>query len=242
MIGIVSQDLNGGGIPAIIFQDGNTGAIIFPQNLFPYAGLVSYYRLNGNANDATGSNNGITHSITFATGKTGQGAQFPVYDGTFNAATNTGSYISMSYFGALGNNTFTLAMWYWPPSVASASYLFGWGNFTAGFRFIPNQIEYEIEGLGGPFSSSFGLTASTWNHIAVTKTTTAITLYVNAIPTSYPFAGVVSGLTQFCGLGYYWREPGANYAVITGSIDEFGVWNRALDQYEMNALASGLFY
>ena len=130
---------------------------------FNHANLVHYWRLEGNSNDAKGSNNGSDANITYSTG-----------NGKFNQGAGLNGSSSKITFSnpSIGANA-TFMMWVKPTG--------NWGNTAQGLfdtdpsalgavRIYGNSagaLRYEIGGTGAQTTSAIGDWTGVWHHLAV---------------------------------------------------------------------------
>jgi hypothetical protein len=205
-------------------------------------GLVAYYSLNGNANDASGNgHNGTVYgNTTFVAGKLGNAAYF---DGS-------GDFIQINpnYNADLTNHPVTFASWVKVTQFPS----FG-GNVDAPFidndvHQIPNRfLAYKAANgtLGIMYQASTevnvsttvfkeNLSLNTWYHIAVTLDGQKLRFYidgslVNEANLSYTQIYTWNGTMYIGGDGRLGRY-------LTGYLDEIRVYNRALSGAEIQAL------
>lgn len=194
------------------------------------SGLISYWKLDGSANDARGINNGTATSVTYVSSeKIGQCA-------SFNGST---SKISVPYSTSINSpsTAVSCAMWLCPANVSSAqvplfkqvnssshgNYYFyiGSGNIYAG----TNNATVTINGGS--------ITANQWIHVCLVFThNTKLDLYVDgtlaASSTSSPGAITPANYDLF--IGWHPSIP------FSGKCDEVGLWSRALTATEITKL------
>jgi len=213
--------------------------------------LVSYWKLDeasGNAADSVGSNT-LTNNNTvpFSAGKINNGADFE------DADAESFSITDAAQSGLDFSDEFTVAFWYKPESVPVASIVFlnKWlasGNQrsyealvspavdTGNIRFT---VTWSTTGAGGGSTNQVAIEsgthfdADTWHHLAVTKSGTSVTAYVNAVGAS----GSGSNGTIFNGSAdIYVSSAGGAGNFIDGMADEYGLWSRALSSAEIEEL------
>lgn len=218
--------------------------VVVPS-FFPKTGLVSYYKLDGNSNDAHGSNNGSDTSITYGTnyGKISQGALF---NGSGSNITLTGAGTSLSLSG-----DFTLMAWVklsgsGGRTIISKAVSNGASNNN--YEFVVYDTKLLLAGVLGKHTvGSYTFSSNTWYQVCATKTgSNTVALYVN---------GVILSVTKPAGAETYStnstqpyigrRDDGAGQGYFNGSIDEVGIWSRALTSDEISQLynsGAGLAY
>lgn len=194
--------------------------------------IYSYYKLDGNSNDAVGSKNGTDTGITYnaSYGILGQGATFSAAPGkiVLPTALNLGTawsaqaWINISAvptYGYIlsirsGNTTFMLGSQNYGGKVG----LNDWGATATDIRTVSSV-------------------PSGWHHFVVTSSgATQATLYMDgsAQNSSNAFGFVSQSLGNAIGN----REDGAA-SQWAGYIDEVGFWTRALSSGEVSSLYNG---
>lgn len=198
-----------------------------------------YYKLDGNSNDAVGSNNGTDTNITYSTGngKINQGAGF---NGT-----------SSKIAGSTVNGTTNMSISCWVKTTATPTAntpLFGFfksGGYTAFMFFIS---VYTGPTLGGFYTQDSDNTTGpinvgtindgNWHFLVMTKTGNVIQPYIDGSPAGSPVTNAFTGNFDGMGLLYgYVSDFGAHY--FNGSVDECGYWSRALSSTEITELYNG---
>ncbi len=140
---------------------------LYATSLFSDPNLYSYYRFEGNSNDAKGSHNGTDSNITYGTpyGKFGQGASF---NGSTSHITATSSFS--------GNPAISVSAWVYPTSVSAAGNPYfqigdraGYGEFEVFFGGV-NSGDVTIQDGGSSWLSTGGgvMTPNAWNYVAIT--------------------------------------------------------------------------
>jgi hypothetical protein len=148
-----------------------------------YEKLTGYWPLNGNANDAVGSNNGTGTAITYSTayGKYNQG-------GDWNGST---SEIALtSRLNTLSGN-WSITFWGNPDAVVNYNYYLSSNNTASGFDtwlirrtsgstfFVASGSVWGTEGGYWQWTpSSVLMTAGKWNFMGLTSNSSTITFYV----------------------------------------------------------------
>lgn len=183
-------------------------------------GLLAYYKLDGNANDALGNYNGIPFSMVYGTGKIGQCGLFNLTNSIDGAPT-------------LNNTSFTIIAWI-KLSTTSESIIYSNrssvdGNPIIQFYVISGKLTSRIRNNAGSiitFSTSASVNSDVWLQVAMVYDMSAnkIYNYINGVESnSATYSGPVSGFTH--------GKIGAD-ALTTGGfnglIDAPCVFNRAL--------------
>ncbi len=200
----------------------------------PPAGLVSWWPGEGNALDLVGPNSGtLFGGVTFVAGRVGQAFRFNGIDG-FVSAPTTGMPI--------GASDRTIEFWVRVDQVSNDQPFFaGYGSFGS------SSASYHVGSLrqgGLSYFSQWGqalfgvpLQLSTWTHVLVTTQSSVTYLYLNGAVTA---AGVVPLNTSSASSFNIGRIAGTigNTERLNGAVDEVSVYNRALTQAEITALAA----
>lgn len=215
--------------------------------------LVSYWKLDessGNASDSVGSNTLTNNNtVTYSSGKINNGANFASASSQYLSVTDNAS------LSIIGN--MTIAGWVYiatQPSdvyyVIASKYL-GTGNqrsfeFRYGDVSGTKKFEFRNSPDGTGASTTIGtlnyasLATTTWTHIAMTyvASTGVVTIYANgtSIGTITSMATSIFDSTALFGLG---GNNNGDGDYLNGSLDETGIWNRALSAGEVSQLYSG---
>lgn len=198
--------------------------------------LVAYWKLDGNSNDAVGSNNGTDTGITYSSGngKIVQGAGFA-----------SGSSSKIIFANAVsGSGDYSWQFWLKHTSTETSMMLFS--QAFAGSYFFA-----QINGGSGPakfqFADSGDVSFSTsgtpdlhdggWHHVVITKSNLTWVVYVDgAVDTNFTATINTSYSANALNFGTYGGGTGNFY---TGALDEFGIWSRALTSTEVSQLYNG---
>lgn len=235
---------------------------LFNTTLFNDANLVSYYRLEGNSNDAKDGNNGTDTSITYnsGNGKFGQGAGCNGSSSNISVAdaTNlkiTGNFTLMCWvnFSALpssGNVDGFIAKRYNDSNIA--------GQGTNYDIFLLNNAgTYQLIGRTTPsgtgeISASYNWSVSTgtWYMITLTWDGSTLTLYVNgsSVATASGTGSLQTSTVPFL-IGAR-GNAGSPSVYHNGPIDDVAIFSRALSATEVSnhyngsdaPVKGGLFY
>ena len=198
----------------------------------PTTGLVGYWPFNGNANDESGNgNNGAPSSgVTLTTDRFF--SSNAAYD--FNGSGN----ISLTSPPTTGAQDFTISGWVKTNNTSVRKGIACWGQdnpWQSTYFFITNTgyLNFGFAYNGGPQSSTF-IADNQWHHVAVKCTSGLIQLYLDGQPTATALQmnPNISGANK--ALGANIDNSGSNNFV--GSLDDIGIWNRALTQQEITNL------
>ncbi len=210
----------------------------------PPAGILSWWPAEGNANDATGTNNGsYVGAMSNALGRVGLAF-------SFNPA---GAYVTIPASPSLNlgtNSGLTLETWIKPSDVAGAHPLFEWGrvNNAFGLHFwisvnllgggagslYANLVD--TAGTAHNFSSTPGWVApNAWMHVALTydQASGIAKMYCNGTNVATATLGTFTPQTTSpLYLGYRLYD-GTRFA---GLMDEPAIYDRALSETEVQAI------
>ena len=197
--------------------------------------IVAYYKMDGDATDSVGSNNGSVTGATLTTGKINQGYSL----------SGSSQYITISTGSEFDDLDTAMTIIAWIKLTATDNEcIIGKYDATDNHRFILHRIS------GGKLSTILGhgtatdvsitggttLSTGVWYHTALTYDGTDAKLYINGSSDATPVTA--SGALSFNGettyIGRYDDSSGSGY--FSGVIDEVGIWNRALSSNEITAL------
>jgi len=178
-------------------------------------GLMAYYKLDGNSTDSLGTYNGTDTAVTYPAGRINQGANF---SSTTTSRIEVGSVV----LGA----QFTYSAWL---------YVTDWSSYYGVLNGPGAQLNlYAGSGRlnfynGGDRLSTGAIPLNTLTHVVVTGNGTTVKFFINGAqdPTTHAISPSVT--LQRIGCDMYWPA-------LHGTIDEVGVWNRALTQAEVTEL------
>jgi Concanavalin A-like lectin/glucanases superfamily len=201
------------------------------------AGMVSWWKAEGNANDSQDSHNGTVNDATFAPGEVGQAFTF---DGTDDSVS-----IPSSSDWNFGTGDFTFD--FWEKSSASSEtreYALSFDpvqdTTNLEFNFNDSNIGLWVywNGGGGPLGTNAiqvgtggQYTDGQWHHIALTRSGSTLTLYIDGVAVgtaTYSDPIDLSGgnnnyLGKYAGNNFFWN----------GQIDEVEIFKRGLTGTEV---------
>jgi hypothetical protein len=207
------------------------------------SGLVAWWPGDGNADDILGGHNGnLENGATFTTGLVGQAFSFDGSD-DFVQAPDSPKW-------AFDSNDFTIDLWVNFNSVGTIDALVandeGSGALNKWIFLLNNgQLQFHINSptIGNPGvnigSTSFSPNPGEWHHVAVTRSGTSYTFYVDGTPgSSVTNSMAVPDANAALTIG-----EGENNFFVNGLIDEVEIFDRALSTSEIqdivNAGSSG---
>ena len=194
----------------------------------PSDGLVAYYPFNGNANDASGNGNqGTVNGATLTSDRDGNEESAFYFSGS-NCSTRIDANVDMSTV----LNSMTVSMWI---------------NKTGDGCIFPRVFDFYD---GGDSSNDWGeawgnntnfnnvssiVNSNVWYQLVITTNTSnnEKKYYVNGILEKTTTFGKTLPLSGDLSIG---RMNHPAYDAFNGVIDDFGIWNRALTEQEIQNL------
>ena len=211
------------------------GATAFSQipNYVPSNGLVGWWPFNGNANDESGNgNNGTVNGATLTADRNANNSSAFNFNGSDN-------YISMLSVVniPMSSNSRTLSVWMKPSIIAGQWTLtaIGYGNPTPNNAFmfgLGNNI-ISVQGWAVDYSVPLSYSIDQWIHSVCTYDGFNVKIYVDGV-----LIGSGTILTWFT-LGsefYFGTRPSLGNGYFHGSLDDIGIWDRALTECEIQDL------
>lgn len=223
----------------------------------PANGLAAWYSFTGNANDASGgNNNGVVNGATLSTGKLGQ--VNTAY--SFNGSNNTIN-IPNPFLGGGQVNSFTLHTLVYFNSISNTPTIWGktlfWGEIGFSVTNI-GEVAFVFANsiTGNKYSSIFSqpnmVQAGQWYDIVITFQNSIGQIYLNGSPITTNMqwsaqGGSILSTSQVEATCNFAQDAGSSKiglrvnggvpaAYLSGVIDAFGIWNRALNQQEITNL------
>lgn len=199
----------------------------------PPSGIVSWWPGEGNALDIAGPNPGVASTVTYVAGRVGQAFKF-------NG--NTSIVTAQSTGMPIGSAERSLELWVrLDQATPNQAFFAGYGSFGT------NNGTYHTGALGNAGSTFFSqwgqavfgapLAVGTWNHVVATTRGQSTFLYING---SIAAAGVITVNTPPATNFFIGRVGAAAGSTerLNGAVDEVTVYNRALTDAEISALAA----
>jgi hypothetical protein len=201
----------------------------------PTNGLVGYWPFNGNANDESGNgNNGTINEAILANDRFGDSNKSYQFNHNSITLINTPQF----------NGSWSISLWY-----KRSTYSTGYENFGALFT-TSSDIQFEGIGMwllineeklyfqaGG--DNSLMLTPyeydTNWHNVIYTYDGVNLSLYVDSVNNLSAPVVITSNYTSSFNIGRGFDSFGNDFSFL-GSIDDVGVWNRALTPYEIVGL------
>lgn len=223
-----------------------TGTIESPNSLevaaIPKLGQFAYYNFDETSGPKVYDYWGGNHATLMAgavrnLGKFNQGLQF-----TGGAVATSTSYASLPAGVVSTLSNFTIALWVNMASFTTWARIFDFGNTgtTKTMYLCPKtsttgKLRFGIKngGTEQDLDASYTFVANTWTHVAITDTANVVKLYVNGnlVGTSTTITIKPSdlGITA----NNYFGKANSGDPMLTGSLDEFRIYNRALSSAEI---------
>lgn len=206
------------------------------STLFGDANCQFYLPLNGNSNDAKGSNNGSDSNITYSTGRFSQGA---IFNGSSSVIT-TGSPV-MS-----GTGQYSIGVWIKTSSNSSDNTIFTQRNDNSSgiwtLRMTAGKINFwDYNGSAFQFSTSstsaIAINDDEWHLVIFTRNGTAGRYYVDGI-----LQGTTTALSNLSWNSQVMKigKDSVGNTYFTGTKDEVFSFNRELTGTEIFELYTGL--
>jgi len=215
---------------------------LYSTPLFTDANLISYYRMEGNSNDAKGLHNGADTNVSYHAnyGKFGQGAIVTIAAGNGINLGNTSDFNFTS-------SNFSFSFWFAPKDNANNKTLFSRGQyvidgyfcsiFTSGANvdlgFYTNQ-----DGVVQANRTSTVFELDTMHHVAIVREGSVVTIYKNAAECSYSAHEAVTNPLTSTKNFYILRYELTTYEP-NAYMDDFAIFNRALTTDEVSKLYTG---
>ena len=208
------------------------------------AGLVGWWRAEGTAVDAAGTNNAVLEgAVGFASGEVGQAFQLNGTNADVRVPASPGINVGLA-------DGFTIEAWINPADVGRWGPVAEWNDGSFGVNFSvadpsgagPGSLWIDVKDTdyNDHFLSTGGglLVSNKWQHVAVTYTKASgyTVLYVNGVPQALAELGVFTPRTigdLYFGLRPHDGGAGARFA---GLMDEVSLYRRALSGSEIAAI------
>jgi hypothetical protein len=214
-------------------------------NSFLKSGLVAYYPFNGNANDESGNNfNGIVTNAQLVNDRNNNSNSAYSFDG------RPGTNITTSFPGILGTGTRSFSFWLKRKEpILNGNTVFAYGNqndWGQGMsvnlaRINQNNVFIldNYDSASGPF---FELIFDKWHHFVIVwdksfgPTPTSAKFYIDGVQrpsASWTYNPIPINTIKGSNLSIgQFNVPGDQRSFL-GTIDDFGIWNRALSPSEV---------
>jgi len=216
-----------------------------PESNLPVEGLVAYYPFDGDAEDKTErALHGTVSGAALAENRFGNKNSAYYFDGY--------SYIKASANG-LPTDVRTVSLWFYTNTLRTIHIVLGYGG-NSGWGGPGSSWFMGVDGVHFQMSTHYGSNeikyyytskpVGTWVHFAVTTDPAGTKLYINGVKkaenTTFVSNTYVSGKDLAIGVDVSasGRAPytDSNVGYFVGSIDDIRIYNRALDEREIQLL------
>ena len=228
-------------------------------NYVPTNGLVGWWPFNGNANDESGNgNNGTVNGATLTMDRFGNSNVAYTFDYTNWSWGSGGDWISIPYNVSLAPNNISVSVWAnrssegYPGQGLSIinRYEQGYSNpngqtWGIGLPASPNTTISTTVIQAAPNNNQAVLTnngpvmgLNNWTHIVMTFDGISLKQFINGIATSIvPSNGFTINTAGTSGISIgVSNQANGHWAPYDGSLDDIGIWNRALTACEIQNL------
>jgi len=202
---------------------------------------LAYWKLDessGDAIDSISSLTAVNTSVTYGAGKLNNGA---IYNGSaFHTVSDTAAIKPSSdiSFGGWINITSTSS---YQMMCAKGENAGDTRSYEMRCNGTTTNIQVQLRVGGGLFCACTSTTAigtGTWTHVIYTRTGTTQKIYINSVSDTLTSVtnntGTIDYSTDDLWLGQ--RNGGLRF---NGKLDEWGIWNVALSQSEINTIYNG---
>jgi len=229
---VFSKKLSSDDISALYNSGNGETACVYTatttDNNYPTTNLA-YYKLDNSAEDEKGSYDGTETNIEYRFGRFGQAA-------VFNGSSSI--LLPNSLDSALGNNNFSYSFWInGPMSSTDQIWLSLAQNYFIYIGYFSNQIYISL--YNDVFSTSVTISANTWTHIALVKSSSdGIEIYkdgVSAYTSTTAAAKANLGTAGNGQVNVIGRYSGSGYD-FEGSIDQVRIFSTELSSSQVTQL------
>jgi prepilin-type N-terminal cleavage/methylation domain-containing protein len=213
-----------------------------PASTFPLAGLVSYWKMDETADQSCPGGVDVCDSISSNHGDSGNAAYITngvIGNGRRFNGSNT--FVDIGTSASLRLQRFTISAWVAVADPAQPGTIFshaGGGN-DGGYVFWKStsgegSLLILSKSTGGSCVSTSGIASEAFRHVVVTYDGSNCRFYIQgSLVSTIPFTTTFTGTRGFIG------TSDLNGAFFNGTIDEVGLWNRALSLDEIILLHNG---
>ena len=209
-----------------VFTLGTTAFSQIP-NYVPQNGLVGWWPFNGNANDESGNgNNGAVNGATLSIDRFGVANKAYSFDGVDDFISILrnfqDSFTTSIWFKSNGNNQYK-------PLIDACNVNWEVQIIDLHITYVSfnNSLNYQL------FNSNTLITNDNWNNLICTYNSNILTFYLNGILIDQ---FTVNTLQTNMGNYIFGASLTGSDQYYDGSLDDIGIWNRALTECEIQDL------
>lgn len=199
-------------------------------------GLVAWYSFTGNANDSSGKgNHGATNNVMLTNDRLGK------VNSAYNFIGGDTSYIQTPISNFNTGNDFTITVWAKiKQNVNNAAIIASRSSSTriTGLGIDTSRSYFYLSDFSTSYDASYrdGIKDTNWHFIAGVFNADTMFLYVDNLLRKTHIRSITAsiGATFKIGVDDYDNKRG-----FIGSIDDIGIWSRALKMEELTALYKG---
>lgn len=218
-------------IAVLIFIGGAFGQVT------PPSGIVAWYASDGDAHDLSGNGNNATlgTGASYRVGKVGQAFRL---DGTANGFVSIGTPATTS-------QNFTIETWIRRSSATILSnnpngsfpngtiFAYGFGGYSLLINQPTNKLSVSRIGVSEARSNTLTVTDTNWHHIAVTKSGSTLTFYLDGVSDTVTYNETFVFTTP-AAIGKRGDNVGTNE--FFGEVDELTQYGSVLRAAEINSI------
>lgn len=219
--------------------------LVYGQNVpyyVPTTGLIGWWPFNGNANDESGNNNhGTPNGVVLTMDRIGKSNSAYSFNGT-------NSFIQTNRLGPTGKSSRTYSFWLKTSSTAIQTLIDYYGGTGGAFQATLNSPCSGIgidAGTGVVTRGNSTLINNNWAHCAMifdsitASTISDVRIYINGVLQSTISCSALNpnalvNTTNVANIVF--GKTTSNLRYFDGSMDDIGIWNRALTAQEVTAL------
>ncbi len=211
---------------------GASSDVIFQVQVLPSALLRAHFRFEDNSDDASSGSHGVT---------TGSPAYAPGYAGQAIILDGVDDLVTLPA-GAADYTDLTIATWVYWDGGGSWQRIFDFGNGTNQYLFLTPEsgsgMRFAIKNGGSEqFVRTTRLPTQQWVHVAVTLAGDTATLFVNGFPMASNTKVTINPSDFAPTFNYIGDSQWASDPLFAGMIDDFRIFNYALETAEIASLA-----
>jgi hypothetical protein len=222
-------------------------ALTMAQNVPSYVptnGLVGWWPFNGNANDESGNgNNGSVNGATLTNDRFGNSNKAYSFDGI-------SAYIKVPYNSTLNSSSITVSGWFFLNNLSNniQGLVSRWNqannpcyNFSTSIDLV-SKFTGACTQYPGTVLFSNSVSAGTWIQFSyVHDSNIGGSIYINgSLSNSNNINGAICSSVNDLIFGAQNNMTNNSfYRYLNGSLDDIGIWNRALNQQEITDLYNG---